>query len=76
MGARRSCGQFSIQLIIWLVFVLSFLLLFLIWWENAEGEFWLIRGRLFLAKTLRTIFFVLVSTVIPPQLSCCAREEE
>jgi hypothetical protein len=38
-----------------------------------KGEFWLVRGRLFLAKTLRTFFFVLVSTVILPQLTCCAR---
>jgi hypothetical protein len=29
---------------------------------------------LFLAKTLRTFFFVLVSTVILPQLTCCACE--
>ena len=33
----------------------------------------MVRGRLFLAKTLRTFFFVLVSTVISPQLTCCAR---
>jgi hypothetical protein len=38
--------------------------------SNApSGQYQLAR----IAKTLRTFFFVLVSTVISPQLTCCAR---
>ncbi len=70
---KNFMGLLSIQPIIWLVFVLSFLLLFLILSEKAEV--WILVGSwdILLAKTLCTFFFVLVSTLIPSQDPVCAR---